>query len=319
MRYLILFTIIFFTHQNLGAQSLEGTEWEIEKNVTLFNEVTKISYEKGSPDNLIDYSKAYIAFDSQGLYAGQNFHGQNITGNWNVNGNLLTIDGAESEIIELSENVLITSMPTYLFNIEGQLVPATSITTSRRRIRNCFGAIIHSNTDVAPLSYYADHIVSQGVVAPNNTVNYNASDYILLESGFHAKKESSFVARIIEDCPANLVVTNEQEENQVVTDLRTIPSALNSNKELNVEKNTFSLFPNPSSGLVQITYNIPEEQKIQISLYDINGRLIEIILKKNNALGLQQVSYDVSNLSPGIYVYVLKTENEIFFSEAVKN
>lgn len=64
------------------------------------------------------------------------------------------------------------------------------------------------------------------------------------------------------------------------------------------EMNLFSLYPNPASGLVNISLvNVSDNQKVEI--YDISGRLINEV-KLNSNSTTQQI--DISTLNQGIYL-----------------
>ena len=72
--------------------------------------------------------------------------------------------------------------------------------------------------------------------------------------------------------------------------------------DLNDEKTNFSIYPNPAKKQLTIYYSIQSVENIQ--LLDIEGRIIEeIVVKQNNT------TIDVSSLKSGIYF--IKVENEV--------
>jgi hypothetical protein len=63
--------------------------------------------------------------------------------------------------------------------------------------------------------------------------------------------------------------------------------------------------PNPAKTVVSIPYNIPEEGKISFEVYSFVGQLLhreELIAPR----GENKIEYHVSNLSSGIYLYVIR-------------
>ena len=70
---------------------------------------------------------------------------------------------------------------------------------------------------------------------------------------------------------------------------------------------TFSVFPNPSDGEINISIYNPKSQEINISIYSIDGRLINVI--SNSVLEKGQQNFVFNNeLLPGIYLVSLNTK-----------
>lgn len=66
------------------------------------------------------------------------------------------------------------------------------------------------------------------------------------------------------------------------------------------ENNTLSIYPNPSSnGLVNILFDT-NQSEVDISLYDISGK--NIMTRKLNANGYNNIQLNVSHLSSGVYL-----------------
>lgn len=81
--------------------------------------------------------------------------------------------------------------------------------------------------------------------------------------------------------------------------------------------NKFSLmqnFPNPFNPSTNIRFSIPssgtrKENRVNLSVYDINGKLIEGLVDKNLPQGEYEVTFNGSNYSSGIYFYRLTYGN----------
>jgi len=74
-----------------------------------------------------------------------------------------------------------------------------------------------------------------------------------------------------------------------------------------------SVYPNPTSGLFAIKIELEKtERQLDISLYDMLGKLIET--KKVTDVKNDQIYFDLSNKEPGMYFLILKGEN-IQYSE----
>jgi len=78
-----------------------------------------------------------------------------------------------------------------------------------------------------------------------------------------------------------------------------------------------SNFPNPFSEKTTITYTVPAgyHDNIIISVYDLNGNLVNEIVNKNHTGGNYTITFDASHLKPGVYFYNIRAEN---FNETKK-
>jgi len=80
-------------------------------------------------------------------------------------------------------------------------------------------------------------------------------------------------------------------------------------KSENVSKpKKFSLnrnYPNPFNATTLISFELPEDAYVKLSVLDIRGREISILFNERLKFGSHQVKFDASNLSSGIYFYKL--------------
>jgi hypothetical protein len=76
-------------------------------------------------------------------------------------------------------------------------------------------------------------------------------------------------------------------------------------------ENQFSIYPNPSNGLFQITWNEPVS--IDLNVYDLSGKLI--LNKKDAAGGSDEI--DLSQVAQGVYFLNIKTENGSFTKKLI--
>ncbi len=77
----------------------------------------------------------------------------------------------------------------------------------------------------------------------------------------------------------------------------------------NIETILGQNFPNPSKGLTSICYSLEKASDIELLLFDTNGNLRKIIVKKMEDAGSYCVNVDTFDLAKGIYFYRL-TSNE---------
>jgi len=71
-------------------------------------------------------------------------------------------------------------------------------------------------------------------------------------------------------------------------------------------------YPNPFNPSTQISFVLPQAQQVELTVYDINGRVISKLLNQQMAAGSHSVSFDASSLSSGIYLYRLNANGISF-------
>ncbi|MCH8525022.1 MAG: T9SS type A sorting domain-containing protein [Balneolales bacterium] len=77
-------------------------------------------------------------------------------------------------------------------------------------------------------------------------------------------------------------------------------------QQLNLMQN----FPNPFNPSTSIRFELAETTDIRLSVYDITGRLIEVLEQGVRSAGQHEVAFDASSLSSGIYIYRLETPGQ---------
>jgi hypothetical protein len=74
---------------------------------------------------------------------------------------------------------------------------------------------------------------------------------------------------------------------------------------------TFSLhqnYPNPFNPSTLIKFDLPLESMTKITVYDVNGRVVEILVNENLLAGRYEVDFDASNLASGVYFCKIQAE-----------
>ncbi len=66
-------------------------------------------------------------------------------------------------------------------------------------------------------------------------------------------------------------------------------------------------FPNPFNPSSIIQYDIPKTSFVKISVYDILGREVRVLVNEEKSPGRYQVIFDAKNLASGMYIYTIRT------------
>jgi hypothetical protein len=71
-------------------------------------------------------------------------------------------------------------------------------------------------------------------------------------------------------------------------------------------------FPNPFNPTTTIAYGLKNSGKVRLSVFDIMGKEVAVLVDGAQAAGSHQVLFNASNLSTGMYFYKLQTANQVF-------
>ncbi|MBA2406862.1 MAG: T9SS type A sorting domain-containing protein, partial [Chitinophagales bacterium] len=77
------------------------------------------------------------------------------------------------------------------------------------------------------------------------------------------------------------------------------------------------VFPNPASENATISFSLDEESQVRIALMDVNGKLIKEIANAKYSEGIYQLSFNSKDLSSGVYLIQLTTNEELVSKKLV--
>lgn len=67
-----------------------------------------------------------------------------------------------------------------------------------------------------------------------------------------------------------------------------------------------SCYPNPFNPLTTISFSLPQNSRVSLTVYDLSGNQISQLVNGYRYAGQHQVTFDASSLASGIYIYRLK-------------
>jgi len=82
---------------------------------------------------------------------------------------------------------------------------------------------------------------------------------------------------------------------------------------INENKTTsdFVVYPNPANQEIALEWNSINEQQVEISIYDLQGKLHMQPVNKKSVVGAQKLVIPTSNLTDGVYFIKIKSDNQI--------
>jgi len=87
------------------------------------------------------------------------------------------------------------------------------------------------------------------------------------------------------------------------------------NQELALPDKTITVYPNPFNENVTLTYSLEKNSFVTVYIYDINGRVVEKLVRENQSAGQQNLTWDGTNengekVTSGLYFYSALIDGE---------
>ncbi len=79
-------------------------------------------------------------------------------------------------------------------------------------------------------------------------------------------------------------------------------------EDIPVEYNLYQNYPNPFNPITHIRFALPEADTVKLTVYDILGREVVRLVDGHLNAGLHTVKFDASELSGGMYIFRIKTD-----------
>ena len=87
-------------------------------------------------------------------------------------------------------------------------------------------------------------------------------------------------------------------------------SAMNANAGI-------ATYPNPVSDLMFVELSLPFDTHIDVCLFDVNGRLVKMLMQTNAKQGKNLLSFSTQLLSQGVYLLTVKDDKQIFLTKKI--
>jgi photosystem II stability/assembly factor-like uncharacterized protein len=82
-----------------------------------------------------------------------------------------------------------------------------------------------------------------------------------------------------------------------------------SSEEIPIDYSLSQNFPNPFNPITNIQFSLPKSEFVNLQIYDVDGRLIENLIKRELNAGYYIYKWNAGNYSSGMYFFTLETES----------
>lgn len=88
-----------------------------------------------------------------------------------------------------------------------------------------------------------------------------------------------------------------------------LPTNITNNENVVSGYHLYQNYPNPFNPVTTISFDVPKSSNVNISIYDVSGKLVGNILNEYKDKGSFSISFNASFLSSGIYFYKFTSGN----------
>ncbi len=181
------------------------------------------------------------------------------------------------------------SFTGYLMGLFITVIPSTHTFVS---------TIKHGFTDVGGSSYSNDLGATWKLIDSSSDFNPLAVAFLSPQNGWSGRGESFDPNGGMYKWKYNFSLDND--------------AALATDGEISISKNSttgLSVYPNPVTSALNVSFSIPESQKVSVAIYDMDGNLIKTLANEQMQPGFHQLSWNArsENVIAGNYFLTLQT------------
>ncbi len=152
----------------------------------------------------------------------------------------------------------------------------------------------------------SDFITTIQKVESNVQIEYDAGNYICLNPGFNSGNTGAVVTAVIDGCGGAYRTAGSNSNPETVKSEQKNVSYKTGLNAKGLESVTN--YPNPFQNTTMISFNLDKASTISLRVYDASGREVSrLIDNEQRAAGNNEILFDGSDLTSGIYFYTLQT------------
>ena len=160
-----------------------------------------------------------------------------------------------------------------------------------------------------------------------NSLAQNVSPRIIMEysnSSFHADLTAApqALSDLVKSLPETqrLIINGACSAFQAELAFNGIPLKITDNKQTGELPKKFELYqnyPNPFNSATIIAFDLPRPTFVKLTIFDIEGRIVKVLLRKNMKAAAYKIHFDGCRLASGLYFYQLQFENRVLAKKLV--
>lgn len=110
----------------------------------------------------------------------------------------------------------------------------------------------------------------------------------------------------------NSAIRNLSPDSLVVSVKVNHPTAIDKSPQIVRRTKLDKNYPNPFNPTTNIQYELANRTKIKLTIYDLLGRRVAVLVNKIQTMGKYTVTWNASSVASGLYFYQLKTGNKVY-------
>jgi hypothetical protein len=93
------------------------------------------------------------------------------------------------------------------------------------------------------------------------------------------------------------------------SELAQVSASLDVSSELPQQFELSQNFPNPFNPSTSIQYQLPENARVSLAVFDVLGRKVQQLVDGDQTAGYYNLNFDARNLASGVYFYIIRAES----------
>ena len=136
-------------------------------------------------------------------------------------------------------------------------------------------------------------IIGDSIVSATNALTWEISPLLTKDKNYKVEIESLSSPALSSESNSTFTITSGL-------------SAINDSKETISDYSLLQNYPNPFNPSTVIKYSLPEESRVNITIFNLIGQKIATLVNNDEQQGNYEVSWNAGNKSSGIYFYSIR-------------
>jgi hypothetical protein len=190
------------------------------------------------------------------------------------------------------------------FNYTGKVLPFAGISFD-----NCTGSVVNNNT----VSNFQNNISLFNSILPDYGKSAGLTSVVdeKLKSELEAIEKNILAISSGSKSKITYPEGIKQIVNKLFGDFKTADEETSMPQEFSLSQN----YPNPFNPVTTIKFQVPNTANVKISVFDILGRQVAVLVNETKQPGIYSAEFNASNYASGVYIYKMSSGN---FSDVKK-